>query len=163
MESGLTMAVHPIELAAGIGGRLHRGQRWAAAGLAMAVLLTAGCGSSQGPARYPVAGTVTLGGQPLPDGEVYFRVPATGGIDVFPVKAGAFAGMAVAGRHRVEIYRFEQPQPTAEQLAGLDEMARVLASERHNLIPAAYNARSGLEADVRPDQANQFEFSLSGR
>ena len=129
----------------------------------MAVLLTAGCGSSQGPARYPVAGTVALAGKPLPDGEVYFRVPATGGIDVFPVKAGAFAGMAVAGRHRVEIYRFEQPQPTEAELAGLDEMAKVHAKAKRNLIPTAYNTGSTLEADVRPDQANRFEFSLPGR
>jgi hypothetical protein len=136
---------------------------WAAAGLIVAMLLASGCGKARGPDRYPVAGTVTLGGQPLPDGEVYFRIPSTGAIEVLPVKEGSFEGLAAAGRHRVEIYRFEQPQPTAEQLAGLDEMARVLASERRNLIPAAFNARSALEADVRPDHANRFEFSLPGR
>jgi hypothetical protein len=136
---------------------------WAAAGLIVAMLLASGCGKARGPDRYPVAGTVTLGGQPLPDGEVYFRIPSTGSIEVLPVKDGSFEGLAAAGRHRVEIYRFEQPQPTAEQLAGLDEMARVLARERRNLIPAAFNARSALEADVRPDQANRFEFSLPGR
>lgn len=136
---------------------------WAVAGLVVAVLLAGGCGKARGPARYPVAGTVSLGGRPLPDGEVYFRIPSTGGIEVLPVKDGSFEGLAAAGRHRVEIYRFEQPQPTEADLAGLDEMAKVLAKAKRNLIPAAYNTGSTLQADVGPDQANRFEFSLPGR
>ncbi len=135
----------------------------AAAGFVVAMLLASGCGKARGPDRYPVAGTVTLGGQPLPDGEVYFRIPSTGAIEVLPVKDGSFEGLAAAGRHRVEIYRFEQPQPTEAVLAGLDEMAKVLAKAKRNLIPAAYNTGSTLEADVRPDQANRLEFSLPGR
>ena len=126
------------------------------------MLLLAGCSGSTGPAKHRVSGTVSLGGKPMPDGEVYFRLPATGAIEVFPVKAGAFGGAAAAGRHRIEIYRFEQPKPTAAELEKMDPMARVLATEKKNLIPAGYNTRSALEADVQPGEPNRFEFAVGG-
>jgi hypothetical protein len=125
-------------------------------------LLLAGCSASTGPAKHRVSGTVSLGGKPMPDGEVYFRLPATGAIEVFAVKAGAFGGAAAAGRHRIEIYRFEQPKPTAAELEKMDPMARVLATEKKNLIPAGYNTRSTLEADVQPGEPNRFEFAVGG-
>ena len=125
-------------------------------------LLLAGCAASTGPAKHRVSGTVSLGGKPMPDGEVYFRLPATGAIEVFSVKAGAFGGAAAAGRHRIEIYRFEQPKPTAAELEKMDPMARVLATEKKNLIPAGYNTRSTLEADVQPGEPNRFEFAVGG-
>lgn len=126
------------------------------------LLVVAGCTADRGPPKHPVSGTVSLAGRPMPDGEVYFRMPATGAIEVFPVKAGAFQGTAAAGRHRVEVYRFELPTPTEAELARMDPMARVLAMEKKNLIPAAYNTRSALEADVGPGQPNRFEFALAG-
>jgi hypothetical protein len=126
------------------------------------MLLLAGCSGSTGPAKHRVSGTVSLGGKPMPDGEVYFRMPATGAIEVFAVKAGAFGGAAAAGRHRIEIYRFEQPKPTLAELEKMDPMARVLATEKKNLIPAGYNTRSTLEADVQPGEPNRFEFAVGG-
>lgn len=126
-------------------------------------LLVAGCSESQGPAKHRVSGIVSLAGKPMPDGEVYFRMPATGAIEVFPVKAGAFQGAAAAGRHRVEIYRFQQPQLTLAELERMDPMAKALATEKKNLLPAEYNTRSSLEADVQPGQQNRFEFALGGK
>ena len=126
------------------------------------MLLLAGCSGSMGPAKHRVSGTVSLGGKPMTDGEVYFRLPATGAIEVFSVKAGAFGGAAAAGRYRVEIYMFEQPKPTAAELEKMDPMARVLATEKKNLIPAGYNTRSTLEADVQQGEPNRFEFAVGG-
>lgn len=105
---------------------------------------------------------MTLTGKPMPDGEVYFRMPATGAIEVFPVKDGAFRGTAAAGRHRVEIYRFEQLHPTAAKLEKMDPMARALANEKKNLLPPEYNTRSTLEAEVEPGEPNRFAFSVGG-
>lgn len=126
------------------------------------MLLLAGCSASTGPAKHRVSGTVSLAGKPMPDGEVYFRMPATGAIEVFPVKGGAFRGAAAAGRHRVEIYRFEQPKPTATELEKMDPMARALATEKKNLLPPEYNIRSTFEADVEPGGPNRFEFAVGG-
>lgn len=127
-----------------------------------AILVLAGCSSSQGPPKHPVSGTVSLDGRPMPDGEVYFRIPATGAIEVFPVKDGAFEGAAAAGRNRVEIYRFEQPSPAQAELARMDPMERAQATAKRNVIPDDYGVRSTLEADVQPGRANRFEFALRG-
>lgn len=138
---------------------------WPQAGLIAGgciALLVAGCSGQPGAPKHRVSGTVSLAGKPMPDGEVYLRMPATGAIEVFAVKAGAFRGAAAAGRHRVEIYRFEQPKPTPAELEKMDPMARALATEKKNLLPAEYNIRSTLEADVQPGQPNRFEFALGG-
>lgn len=137
---------------------------WPLAGLIAGgcIALLAGCSGQPGPPKHRVSGTVSLAGKPMPDGEVYFRIPATGAIEVFAVKAGAFRGAAAAGRHRVEIYRLEQPKPTAAELEKMDPMARALATEKKNLLPAEYSTRSTLEADVQPGQPNRFEFTLGG-
>lgn len=138
---------------------------WPLAGLiagACLAILAAGCSGQPGPPKHRVSGTVSLAGKPMPDGEVYFRMPSTGAIEVFSVKAGAFKGAAAAGRHRVEIYRFEQPTPTAAELEKMDPMARALATEKKNLLPPEYNTRSTLEADVQPGEPNRFEFALGG-
>ncbi|MCE9630179.1 MAG: hypothetical protein K8S94_05600 [Planctomycetia bacterium] len=109
-----------------------------------------------------MTGTISLDGRPLPDGEVYFRIPATGVIEVLPVKDGSFEGLAAAGRHRIEIYRFEQPRPTEAELAGMDPMQRAHATAKRNVIADKYNIASTLEADVQPGQANHFAFELVG-
>jgi len=127
-----------------------------------ALLLLTGCSGPKGSVKHRVSGTVSLAGKPMPDGEVYFRMPATGAIEVFQVKAGAFRGVVAAGRHRVEIYRFEQTEPTAAELEKMDPMARALATEKKNLIPAEYNTRSTLEAEVAPGGTNRFEFAVGG-
>jgi hypothetical protein len=149
-----------------LGNALMKAPRsWPQAGLiagACIALLAAGCSGQPGALKHGVSGTVSLAGRPMPDGEVYFRMPATGAIEVFAVKAGAFRGVAVAGRHRVEIYRFEQPKPTPAEVEKMDPMARALANEKKNLLPAEYNTRSTLEADVQPGQANRFDFALGG-
>lgn len=47
-------------------------------GLALSILVC-GCSGSDGPARYPVRGTVTYGGNPVPAGQIAFEPDAAKG------------------------------------------------------------------------------------
>ena len=101
-------------------------------------LLLAGCSGSMGPTKHRVSGTVSLGGKPMPDGEVYFRLPATGAIEVFSVKAGAFGGAAAAGPG-------EGPAP-AREVTWCKRCSRVEASPALPAQPEDPNRRGLSEA-----------------
>ena len=100
---------------------------------AVAIAATApGCGGASGPARYPLSGTVTYDGEPVPVGFIHF-VP-----DVERGNSGPAAGAAiergrfstprgkgtVGGPHRVVIEGYdgvpfdspEGPQPSGQSL-----------------------------------------------
>jgi len=79
-----------------------------ALGLACLLLLV-GCGPAA-PKLYPVSGTVTLDGQPLADGKIYFRTVENGQVDTLPVTAGKFSGQVLAGPRRVEIVAYKMIQ-----------------------------------------------------
>ena len=126
-------------------------------------LLGIGCGAPAGPARQPVAGTVTLDGKPLDSGTITF-LPSEGGPGAFgPIQAGAFQFSAAdgppAGRYRVEIVAVK---PTGKQIPDPDGLAGTIAEVR-NTIPPRYNARTELEAEVKADTSNAFPFQLSTR
>jgi hypothetical protein len=89
---------------------------WATIGaLSVALLVTAGCGGSDGPPRYPVRGTVTYRGEPLPAGEIAFEPDAEKG-NRGPAAYGRISGGryalgrgegTVGGPHRVRITGYE--------------------------------------------------------
>lgn len=121
---------------------------------AIALVSLAGCnGDVAGDPTYPVQGTVTLDGEPLNEGEIYFISAATGQVDIVPIQNGSFQGEATAGTRTVQIMAYreimQEPMPGEAPEPGLE-----------NYLPAHYHAESILEAEVQPSGDNQFTFQL---
>ena len=112
-----------------------------------------GCGGE--PKTYPVSGTVTWNGEPLPAGDVYFR-PADpgGGTEAGKVVAGRFRFRARPGKKRVEI-RASRLVPGRKTPMG--------SPLRLEYIPPRYNDQSTLSAEVSPGGGNEYEFKLEGK
>jgi hypothetical protein len=121
--------------------------------LASGLVLGAGCGPS-GPRYFDVSGTVVFDGQPVPEGDIYF-VPEEPeyGTDAGKVQNGQFQFRAKEGKHRVEI-RAARPVPGKLAPDGLPYF--------EVYIPAKYNDKSVLTAEVTPRGPNRFEFKLEG-
>jgi hypothetical protein len=119
----------------------------------LAASLLLGCGAS-GPKVYPVSGTVTLDGKPLPDGVIYFKTLQTGTLETFPVKDGEFKGQAQEGDRRVEISAY---RTTIQGAAGMK------GEVKENLIPPRYNVDSTLTAAVTRDGPNTFKFEVASK
>jgi hypothetical protein len=134
-----------------------------AAALAIALMLAPGCGGESGPPRLPVSGRVTLDGQPLSTGAVTLIPtgdgPAVGGT----IRGGAFAvGRSEGpspGTYKVEI---TSVRPTGRRVTSPDDPTARIEEER-DIIPVRYNAETRLEAEVKPDGPNAFQFELSSR
>lgn len=125
-------------------------QRTAFASLVLSFVAMVGCEAKPTPV-YPVQGTVTMDGKPLPEGQVCFRTVATGALEQFDVKNGAFAGKAQAGERRVEVFAFRTRTGDFNGMKG---------EVKENLIPARYNTDSKLQATVTPEGPNEFKFDL---
>lgn len=112
-----------------------------------------GCGDSQPSVkRYPVKGTVTYEGKPLPSGNIQFTNTADGGVDGMKIENGAFNGQVQAGKRKVEITAMKE---AASPMPGVKNEV--------NYIPEKYNAKTTLEAEVKagPDGTNDFKFELT--
>jgi hypothetical protein len=116
--------------------------------LAALLGMAAGCGSDV-EKTYPVSGTVTLDGEPLADGEIYFVTPATGQIDILSIENGKFAGEAKAGSRRVEIRAYRVIEAQAADMPGYDP-----GESKENYLPAKYNDESTLNAEISADSPN---------
>jgi hypothetical protein len=121
------------------------------------LLLAGGC-ARDGHGRQKVSGTVTWGGQPLREGTIEFFPaggppgPAAGAL----IRNGAYAvpkeqGLA-PGAYRVTIR-----SPVVDRSAPPGGMSSPPTREQ---VPARYNARSELTADVRAGEPNRFDFHL---
>jgi hypothetical protein len=131
--------------------------------LVVAGFVTTGCndGGDELP-RERVSGTVTLGGRPLTDGTIAFMptdpgAPGTGSLA--SIVDGAYAisrdkGL-VAGPYRVTISRTVEGAKPANAQPG-DGDAPVIKE----LIPAKYNSKTKLQADVTKGGENLFNFTL---
>jgi len=132
--------------------------------LAVAVFLSGCFGSSsrREEKTYPVQGTVLLDDKPLPEGEIYFKNPATGSVHIAQIRDGKFQGQASAGDKRVEIlaYKIEYDPVAKEMYGDQAEPTKI------NIIPPQYNVNSTLTAKVTaadsPDQ-NTFEFKVTSK
>ncbi|MCA9246353.1 MAG: hypothetical protein KDA42_04530 [Planctomycetales bacterium] len=118
------------------------------------VVLLAGCGDA-GPATYDVSGQVTWNGQPVERGSIQFSSPED---KQPPISAKIIAGnyelACPAGPRRVEIrgLRSTGVVDPAMGVEGVEEY-----------IPAAFNSKSELSADVKADGSNRFDFHLPAR
>lgn len=117
--------------------------------------LLAGCGPS-GPTTYPVSGTVTLDGEPLPEGRIAFRdtngeIPSAGGEIVdgefsFESQPGTMS-VAITSRRAIP-GKFDSPAPGE----------KVPVTEQ--IVPARYNTTSELTEEVVAGN-NEFHFELT--
>jgi hypothetical protein len=112
-----------------------------------------GCTGGNMPRRFDVTGTVTLNGQPLPEGSVRFQPTGTGGRpEGASIRDGRFSLQAVEGSYHVVI---SVPRPV--------EPKRVLKDMGPSFVealPARYNTATTLTADVKPEGPNDFLFEL---
>jgi hypothetical protein len=122
---------------------------------------TTGCGSSDGLNRQAIFGTVTLDGQPISRGAILFE-PAThesGTAVGATIRLGSFVISkqqgAVPGTYRVRVYSSSEKQ--APPAKGQTERTPRPMVER---LPARYNTRSELRADVVAHRRNQYHFQL---
>ena len=131
---------------------------WLTMTLFVSALLVAGCGRTgrQEPPRYPVSGTVTLDGTPLPQGTVYFRTVSLGLIERVPIKDGTFAGRVAAGERRIEFSVVKDVKYTGPTMPGVPSPETVLAET----LPSAFNSESSFTATVTPAGPNVFIFEL---
>lgn len=122
-----------------------------AAALCAAVV---GCGPSKPPREMQdVSGSVTLDGEPLAEGEIYFKTPAKGEVDILPIENGQFQGEVGVGPRRVEIYAYHEkevvPMPGEPP-----------EKTRENYIPTRYNVQSTLSADISSETTVPLEFEV---
>ena len=131
---------------------------WLTMTLFVSALLVAGCGRTgrQEPPRYPVSGTVTLDGKPLPQGTVYFRTVSLGLIERVPIKDGTFAGRVAAGERRIEFSVVKDVKYTGPTMPGVPSPETVLAET----LPSAFNSERSFTATVTPAGPNVFIFEL---
>lgn len=132
----------------------------AARGLSLAVLF-AGCSDPMGP--QPVSGTVTFQGKLLDQGAIQF-LPADGS----PTESGAGIkdgqylipaqnGLA-PGKYKVTVFSYDQAGakvPDNTTMPG--DTVGVQFKER---IPAKYNTKTTLTAEVAAGKMNEFDFQL---
>ena len=129
----------------------------------IAFLAAAGCAGSDGPKTYPISGTVTLDGKPVETGEILFRSDgAAAATFAGKIAAGKYALSATAGKKRVEITSTQIVPGKQGQRGGTpgDPISDTnTAHVYEEIIPAAYNQKSTLTADV-PKGPHQINFAL---
>ncbi|HEY2158312.1 MAG TPA: hypothetical protein VGH33_21965 [Isosphaeraceae bacterium] len=137
--------------------------------VAVQLLNFAGCGGeTDGRPREAISGTVSLDGRPLPDGSIQW-IPASareGTVGGAPVKDGKFSinrqeGLA-PGAYRVVISSGGGgggASGTPGEAPGLLDAANT----PKDLIPARYNTKSTLKAEVKVGDPNTFDFPLTSR
>jgi hypothetical protein len=104
---------------------------------------------------YPVSGTVTLDGKPVPDGDVILEgvdpvVAADGG----KIKDGTFQFRARGGKKRVVI---QASRMVGQWKPGMGDPVY------EDYIPAQYNTKTTLSVDVGPDSPNKWDFQLESK
>jgi hypothetical protein len=121
-----------------------------------------GCGDgSDSFDRQAVSGSVTLDGKPI-TGDILFipmgnGASAGGGIADGTYSIGRAAGPS-PGSYRVEVVSI---QPTGRTIPDRDGPPGSTAEEKANVVPARYNAKSELTAEVKKGVPNTFIFPLT--
>jgi hypothetical protein len=116
--------------------------------------------------RQPVAGTVTMDGQALPEGVIQFypvEASATSTGANAEIKAGAFSipqetGL-VPGNYKVSISHAPVEQVKTKAKGELAKATR-LGKET---IPARYNTKSELKAEIKSGGAKDLKFPLESK
>ncbi len=142
----------------------NRAALLAVAAIGFVLSLAPGCGPGSG-GRLAVKGTVTLDGEPV-DGGVIVFLPE-GGDDAGRRAGGAITAGKYAipsqkgllpGKYRVEV-RWDRKSGKQVPVPG---DAPNLMDETRQVVPARYNDRSGLTADVQPGP-DTLDFALTSK
>lgn len=134
----------------------------------------AGCGGGDELPRQAVSGSVTLGGQPLPQGRIEFvpnspeaKTPAGGEIHAGAFKIPRHEG-PTPGDYKVMITASGalpegvDTSPGAEPPKGSKaKMPRI--GPAPELVPKEYNSKTTLTAKVEAGKTNAFEFTLNAK
>lgn len=124
-------------------------------GVAAAVGLLIGCDGGGGPATAPVTGEVTFDGTPVADGRVLMRkVEGDGKAFSGEIKNGAYSLEAEPGTMAVEITASRPVPGKFDRSNGTPEPVGEM------YVPAKYNARTTLKAEVTAGGGNRFPFEL---
>lgn len=119
-------------------------------------LLLTGCGPA-GPVKHLVTGTVTLDGQPIPDGNIILSDPQ---LHLSPA-----GGKIVDGQYRLESWAGTKcvavfaHRDTGEEF---NEMMQMTITKREQYVPARYNDRSELTIEVAAGD-NQINLELTSQ
>ena len=130
---------------------------------ALTLAVAAGCDGQ--PRRESVSGAVTLDGRPLEGSNIEFRPEGGQGLAVGSmIEGGRYRlpnppGLAT-GRYRVSITSMADAKADPNRAPDLD-LARP-KGETSGRIPARYNDRSILEAEVKAG-GNSFDFELTSK
>lgn len=125
---------------------------WAAC---LMIPLIVGCAAEKndGPARYQVAGSVTLDGKPLPEGRIIFESPEDASQGIPPasgeIKDGQYSVETTPGDKTVRISHRVQ--------SGQDEITKEPIMKES--LPAKYNKKSELKTTIS-DGENHADFDL---
>lgn len=126
--------------------------------LLAAVICQLGCSSEVGPVTETVSGTVTLDGAPLEKGQIRFSPLdglSSGGAGI--IENGKYSFKTPHANMKVEIMSFQEiPGKMIEPNPG----EKIPATRQ--IIPAKYNEKTELTADVKTDQT-EFNFELTGK
>ena len=116
-----------------------------------------GCGGSQGPATYPVQGTITFDGVPVAQGQIIFRPVDT---QLLPQAVnftdGKYTVRLNAGQQAVSITATREV-PDKFDTSNPGEQTPVV----EQYIPDKYNARTELQIDVSKGGQAEFNFDLT--
>ena len=134
---------------------------WKRRSCAALLVLLAACGRAD---RLGLQGSVTLDGEPLPQGVIQFvPLPGTKGPSAgSTIRDGQFSVEpdkgVFPGTFRVEI--------TASRKTGrklIDRQSGQVTDELGNVLPARYNQNSELTKEVTADGPNAFDFALQSK
>ena len=134
-------------------------KRWIAAVLLVASASVVGCGGGgDGLTLYPVTGTVTFDDQPVSEGRVVFR-KKEGDQKAFSgeIKEGKYQLDAEPGKMSVEVVASRPVPGKFDTSNGTPEPVGEM------YIPAKYNEKTTLEAEVKPDGDNEIPFALTSK
>lgn len=114
-----------------------------------------GCGSS-GPPTYTVSGSVSLDGEPVKDGFLAFYPTDTGkDADTTKIAGGKYELKMEPGPKKVEITASREIVPKKIGPMGGPEMEQY--------IPAKFNTKSDLKAEVEKKAKNEINFELKSK
>jgi hypothetical protein len=131
--------------------------------IAVTTLSSTGCGrEGSAPSREAVSGTVSFDGQPLKKGTIQFQPAsqADGALAVGPITDGHFdipgnEGPA-PGKYGVAVYNQNDSAPAPGEMPGPVKAKKTTGA----LIPARYNTKTELTAEVEPGGPNSYAFDL---
>lgn len=141
------------------------GRTWLLAGIWLGVISLAGCSGPSGPVTVNVSGTVTLDGEPVPNGEVMLLDPARQSPTYAgKITNGKFSFRTTPGRKQVSVTSPKEEEGQQGAVGGIEgdpvgpENPAIVITER---IPERYNEKTELEIEVLPSGSNTIPLDLT--